>query len=97
VHDVVVGGDGTATVDPATCEPMGSGAATLCGVWTDPGFDPEERAFYYVRVLENPSCRWSAWECLRIDPESRPVACTDPTVPTTVQERAWTSPIWYSP
>jgi hypothetical protein len=97
VHDVVVGGDGTASVDPATCAPVGPGAASLCGAWTDAGFDPAQRAFYYVRVLENPSCRWSAWECLRWGPADQPATCSDPAIPWTVQERAWTSPIWYAP
>jgi uncharacterized protein DUF3604 len=60
-------------------------------VWTDPAFDPARRAFYYVRVLENPSCRWSTWEALRVGEEP------PPTSPRTIQERAWSSPIWYSP
>ena len=69
----------------------------LCTLWTDPEFQPEERAFYYVRVLENPSCRWSTWECIRLPAGDRPSTCEDPKVPKTIQERAWTSPIWYQP
>jgi hypothetical protein len=46
-------------------------------------------AFYYVRVLENPTCRWSTWDALRFDLKPRP------GVPTTIQERAWSSPIWF--
>jgi hypothetical protein len=81
-----------ATVDAATCAPSsGHGAAELSTVWTDPAFDPARRAFYYVRVLESPTCRWSTWEALRAGEE--PPA----TQPRTVQERAWSSPIWYSP
>jgi len=80
-----------APIDPQA----GPGAESLCAVWTDPAFDPAEAAFYYARVLENPTCRWSAWECLALSPGARPTACSDPEVPKTIQERAWTSPIWW--
>ncbi len=94
-----VAGDGTngASVDLDTCEPIGEGFDRLCAVWRDPDFDPRERAFYYARVLENPSCRWSRYECNRLPPGERPGACFDPSLPQTIQERAWTSPIWYGP
>jgi hypothetical protein len=93
----IAGGDNGASVDATTCAPTGSGSDTLCGTFTDPDFHADQHAFYYARVLENPTCRWSAWECLSLPVASQPAACTDPTVPTTIQERAWTSPIWYSP
>jgi hypothetical protein len=96
---VDVAGDAAngASVDEATCTPQGTGAAALCAVWTDPTFAPAQHAFYYVRVLENPTCRWSTHTCNALPPAERPAACTDPAVAKAVQERAWTSPIWYQP
>jgi len=86
-----------AGVDADTCETSGTGFDSLCAVWTDPDFDPAEHAFYYARVVENPVCRWSAHECNRLAPEDRPALCDDPAWPKTIQERAWTSPIWFVP
>jgi hypothetical protein len=54
-------------------------------------FNPSQNAFYFVRVLENPSCRWSTWEALR---NGSPPS---PRLSPTIQERAWSSPIWYDP
>jgi hydrogenase/urease accessory protein HupE len=89
--------DNGATVDENTCQPKGAGADALCTVWTDPAFQPGQRAFYYVRVLENPTCRWHARQCLALAPEMRPASCSDPSLPKVIHERAWTSPIWYRP
>lgn len=83
--------DNGAAVDMTTCTATGEGAAELKTVWTDPDFDPATRATYYVRVMENPTCRWSTWEALRNGTPPRP------DVPQTIQERAYTSPIWYIP
>ena len=97
------GGATGAAVDPATCATSGSGFPSLCTVWTDPEFDRSQRAFYYARVVENPVCRWSTRLCNAAGVDctagapSGLAACCDPKVPRTVQERAWTSPIWYRP
>ncbi len=96
VHDVV-SAERSTQADPRTCEVGAGGAHGLCAVWQDPDFDPAQRAFYYARVLEVPSCRWNAWDCSRLPESGRPPTCSDPAVPMTIQERAWTSPIWYTP
>jgi hypothetical protein len=84
--------DNKASVDVATCKISdGVGADELKAVWSDPEFDPGRRAFYYVRVLENPTCRWSTWDAIRTGVEPRH------DVPATIQERAFSSPIWYEP
>ena len=97
VFDVAGSRANGASVDPQTCEPKGPGADALCGVWRDPDFDPSQRAVYYARVFENPSCRYAGWQCRESLGESRPASCSDPDVPQVIQERAWTSPIWYTP
>ncbi len=97
IYDVAGDPYNGASVDIETCQRTGDGFDRLCTVWTDPDFVPGERAFYYVRVVENPSCRWSTYECNRLPVEERPIGCSDPTIQKVIQERAWTSPIWYNP
>jgi hypothetical protein len=67
------------------------GAVELITVWEDPDFDPDQAAFYYARVLEIPTPRWTAYDAVRYD-----VDMPD-EVPMITQERAYTSPIWYTP
>ena len=82
--------DNGATVDLSDCSVSADlGAAELRAVFEDPGFAPGQRAVYYLRVLENPTCRWSTWDAIRAGVEPRP------DLPSTIQERAWSSPIWY--
>ena len=104
VHDIACS-DGL-VVDPVTrrCPDNGArvdlvdcsitrdiGDGEMKALWSDPDFDPEERAFYYVRVLENPTCRWSTWDALRAGVEPRS------DLHKTLQERAWSSPIGIMP
>ncbi|MCR9106472.1 MAG: DUF3604 domain-containing protein [Gammaproteobacteria bacterium] len=97
VYDVAGDPNNGASVDPATCATSGPGFRQLCTTWRDPDFDPATAAVYYLRVLENPSCRWSAHDCLAIEPSQRPASCSDADIPWAIQERAWTSPIWFHP
>ena len=103
VYDVVWSGDRQPGAD-GKLPPVGNtvdvenatwtntiGAPELIAVWTDPDFDPAERAFYYCRVLEIPTPRWTAYEAKRFGIEM------SKEVPMVTQERAYTSPIWYTP
>ena len=80
------------TVDLATAKYTNSiGSAELLGSWTDAAFDPGQYALYYVRVLEIPTPRWSTYDAVRA---GLPLL---EGVPAPIEERAWSSPIWYSP
>lgn len=105
VVDVAGSESNGASVDVNTCETSGEGYAQLCTVWRDDDFDPAQRAFYYSRVVENPSCRWSQRQCVAAG-----VDCDNPSTigegysgccaaehRPVIQERAWSSPIWYTP
>jgi hypothetical protein len=129
--------DNGADVQLDTCETYGPGAEELCTVWRDESFDPTQRAFYYARVVENPTCRWSWLQCndyasrndvdwgqacddqgslpegfrrcclhdslLALADSKRklsidlPLTSRRESYPETIQERAWSSPIWYTP
>jgi len=154
VYDVAGDPDNGASVDVDTCETQGTGFASLCAVWTDPDFDAQQRAFYYARVIDNPTCRWNQQLCvdrlghvgqacdagipppglfqpdltvccdgtvahrawcvdelaeLAADgvncgdpemPEDHEASCCAenyPEIPRTIQERAWSSPVFYRP
>jgi Protein of unknown function (DUF3604) len=126
VIDVIGSTDNNAGVDANTCTPMGTGHEALCTVWRDPDYDASQSAFYYARVLENPSCRWSTRHCQAagVNPFAPNCAeqaaiqtaqlqdqgaigevygqcclnpATQPFYSPTIQERAWTSPIWINP
>jgi hypothetical protein len=99
IYDVALSGDRSDgsepvgnTVDVAAASYTNDiGAAELTATWTDPDFDPAEPALYYARVLQIPTPRWSTYDAARLGvdvPEG---------LPTSIQERAWTSPIWYKP
>jgi len=113
-----------------TCEPSDDGFHSLCTMWRDETFRPEQRAYYYVRVTEVPTCRWSTRMCVAasydcekqtraIDKEccgpraglhprhcggtvcdqahAEDPCCQPDVVSPVIHERAWTSPIWYTP
>ncbi len=126
VFDIAGRADNGASVDPQNCGRLGRGMEQSCSVWEDPEFNAAEKAFYYVRILENPTCRWSTLQCQAagVNPFAPDCAvqagvataraqqdgasgdvfgkcCTDPAEEAfyspLIQERAWTSPIWYQP
>jgi len=84
--------DNGAKVDISDCSiNEETGAGQLSALWRDPEFKAEQRAFYYARAIENPTCRWSTWDANRAGVAPRP------GLPTTIQERVWSSPIHYVP
>ncbi len=104
VYDVAVSDDRTIDADGRCRTPVGDtvdvadasylnniGDAELRAVWTDPDFDPGQRSFYYARVLEIPTPTWQAYDSKFYDVEM------PDTVTMKSQERAYTSPIWYTP
>ena len=83
--------DNGALVDISDCSISSDrGTNEIKTVWTDESFDSAVKSFYYVRVLENPSCRWSTWDAVKNGTKPRE------DLKQTIQERAWSSPIWYS-
>lgn len=126
VYDIAGNPNNGASVDQNSCAITGRGYTDLCTVWSDPTFNANEHAFYYVRLIENPTCRWSTLHCQAagVNPfadncselatgataaaqergaigEVYDKCCIDPEkepfYSPLIQERAWTSPIWYTP
>jgi hypothetical protein len=84
--------DNGARVDISSCAvSTDKGDDEIKLTWRDPDFKVDQAAIYYVRVLENPSCRWSSYDALALGKE------IPPDTPATIRERAWSSPIWYTP
>ncbi len=104
VFDVAWSGDGRLEPD-GSLRPIGNtvdiasgsyentiGSQTLTAVWSDPGFDPAQPSFYYVRALEIPTPRHQVYDALALGMDPR-----DTGFATMLQERAWSTPIWYTP
>jgi hypothetical protein len=96
IFDVAGDLDNQVTIDLETGVSSGPGSGSLCAVWTDENFNAELSAYYYLRVVENPSLRWSWAQCIALPEDQRPSECQN-NAPKIIRERAWTSPIWYSP
>ena len=80
-----------ASVNLDTCEfSQDKGASELKTLWVDEEYDPNIETFYYLRVLENPTCRWSTWDAIKNNYAPRE------GIDKIIQERAWSSPIWVS-
>ena len=104
IYDIAVSGDRKIDANGRAMDPVGStvdveqatydnsiGSPFIQAFWSDPDFNPDESAFYYVRVLEIPTPRWTTIDAKLFDVE-RPM-----DVPASIQERAYTSPVWYDP
>jgi hypothetical protein len=104
IYDAAVSGDRKVGKDGRSKTPVGStvdlktatyrntiGDAVLTSTWVDPDFDPSVQSFYYVRVMEIPTPRWTAFDAVRYAIEM------PEDVTMVLQERAYTSPIWYTP
>lgn len=84
--------DNGASVNLETCDTNNeTGKSELKTYWTDPDYVAGQKTAYYVRLLENPKCRWSSWDAVR---NGTP---PNPDMPATIQDRAWSSPIWVVP
>ncbi len=95
VHDLAWSQD-VGWLDHGSCE-AGGGDDAICLLWQPPDFDPTVPSFWYARVLEVPTCRWSTRQCAQVDQDARPERCDSGEVQDTVQQRAWSSAIWVEP
>ena len=96
VFDVAGDAESSGSIDPESGTWTGPGHESLCVVFEDPDFDPEQPSYYYMRAVEAPSLRWSWRQCLEMPPDQRPAECEN-TAPKVIQELTWSSPIWYRP
>ena len=99
VYDIAGNKNNGAQVNLDTCATIGTGLTNICQVWQDPDFNPNEEAFYYTRVIENPTCRWNQHQCIR---SNGAVGCDlkdvlGQPIAKTIKERSWSSPIWFNP
>ncbi len=123
VFDIAGDANNGATVNHDSCVPEGAGLSNVCKVWKDPAYNAEQDAFYYVRLIENPTCRWSTLQCKAAGVNPFAENCSDQAAEKTavlndqgvrgdvygkccikaedegfysptIQERAWSSPIW---
>ena len=107
VYDVALSDGRAPGADGGSADPVGNtvdvrnatylnsiGAVELSAVWRDPDFDPDAAAFYYVRVLQIPTPRWTAYDARFYQLDISEIPEEQPMV---IQERAYTSPIWYTP
>lgn len=85
-----------ASVTPVASAAGREGAGELCAVYADPDYDPLQHAYYYLRVVEAPTARWSTAQCVANDVPGRPGGCANEE-PEEISEFAWTSPIWITP
>ena len=96
VVDIAGDSDTDGEIDPDTGAWTGKSFDSLCAVFEDVDFEPSQPAYYYLRVVEVPTYRWSWRQCLALTADARPDACEN-DAPKVIQEMAWTSPIWYAP
>ncbi len=82
--------------EPSSCEAQAPAESSICAQWRDPEFNPQQKSFYYVRVLEKPGCRWNQAICSRLPTSDAAEAASCKLEQSPIQERAWSSPIWLS-
>ncbi len=90
-----VDGEGKLHNDVVPLSQTASGASSLCTVYTDTEFDSSQSTYYYLRAVEPATRRWHTYDCEKLEESERPDVCSNENYPETIQEMAWSSPIWY--